>query len=41
MVNNTAAAVQQTKLDSNDIVVKLTGLVDLTGSNFAAEQFTI
>jgi len=36
MVNDTAAAVQQTALDANDIVVKLTGLVDLTGSNFNA-----
>jgi hypothetical protein len=36
MVNNTGAAVQQTKLDANDIVVKLTGLVDLTNAAFAA-----
>lgn len=35
-VNNTAVAVQQTALDANDIVVKLTGMVDLTGSAFNA-----
>lgn len=34
MVNDTSVAVQQTKLDANDIVVKLVGLHDLTGSNF-------
>lgn len=36
MVNDTGAAVQQTKLDANDIVVKLVGLHDLTASNFNA-----
>lgn len=36
MVNDTAAAVQQTALDANDIVVKLVGLHDLTGANFNA-----
>lgn len=41
MVNNTTAAVQQTALDANDIVVKLTGLVDLTGSSIAAEVITL
>ncbi len=41
MVNNTAVPVQQTALDANDIVVKLTGLVDLTGSGFAAEVITL
>lgn len=41
MVNDTAAAVQQTALDANDIVVKLTGLVDLTGSGFAGEVLTL
>lgn len=40
-VNSTAAAVQQTGLDANDVVVKITGLVDLTGSNFAGEALTI
>lgn len=34
MVNDTGVAVQQTKLDANDIVVKLVGLHDLTGSAF-------
>lgn len=43
MVNNTASPVQQTALDANDIVVKLTGLVDLTASTFAggAEALTL
>ena len=41
MVNDTAAAVQQTKLDANDIVVKLVGLHDLTASGFAAEALTV
>lgn len=36
MVNDTGAAVQQTALDANDIVVKLVGLHDLTGANFNA-----
>jgi hypothetical protein len=41
MVNSTGAAVQQTALDANDIVVKITGMVDLTASALAAEVFTI
>lgn len=36
MVNNTGAAVVQNGLDANDIVVKLTGLVDLSGATHAA-----
>nr|MBP8237149.1 hypothetical protein [Pseudomonas sp.] len=36
MVNDTTAAVQQTALDANDIVVKLVGLHDLTGAAFNA-----
>ncbi|MEJ2795676.1 DUF4214 domain-containing protein [Iodobacter sp. LRB] len=40
MVNSTGAALQQTALDANDIVVKITGLVDLTGSGFAGEVLT-
>jgi len=41
MVNDTGAAVQQTGLDANDIVVKIVGMVDLTGGAFAAEALTI
>ncbi|NMM25960.1 MAG: DUF4214 domain-containing protein [Glaciimonas sp.] len=43
MVNSTGAGVQQTGLDANDIVVKITGMVNLTGSAFNAgtEQFTL
>lgn len=43
MVNDTGNAVQQTGIDSNDIVVKLTGLVDLveTGAAFAVGNDTL
>lgn len=41
MVNDTASAVQQTALNANDIVVKITGMVDLTGSALAAEVLTL
>jgi hypothetical protein len=41
MVNSTGANIQQTGLDANDIVVKITGLVDLNGSTFAGEVLTL
>ena len=41
MVNSSGGAVQQTGLDSDDIVVKLSGLVDLSSSNFTAAAETI
>lgn len=41
MVNSTGAPVAQTGLDANDVVVKLTGMVDLSGSTFAGEILTM
>ena len=41
MQNDTASAVDQTALDDNDVVIHITGMVDLSGATFTAATDTI